>query len=75
MDEDLTLDNFTFKFIGHLADTATNIRHGKDGAKILIEVPENQISEITNLIFMQGQPLKITLEPAGQDEIDEVKND
>ena len=71
---ELTLENMKFKFIGHLADTATNIRHGKGGSKILIEVPENQISEITNLMFMQGQPLKITIELATEDELNEVKD-
>ena len=62
-----------FKFVGHLADTATNIRHGKDGAKILIEVPQSEISKIADLIFMQGIPLSISLEPATDDEIDDVK--
>ena len=64
-----------FEFIGHLADTATNIRHGKGGSKILIEVPENEIYKITNLMFMQQTPLKITMEPATDAEINEAKND
>ena len=63
----------TFKFIGHLADTATNIRHGKDSSKILLEVPESEISNIVNLVFMQGIPLKITMEAATDAEIDEVR--
>ena len=65
----------TFKFIGHLADTATNIRHGKDSSKVLIEIPANEIYKISNLIFMQGIPLKITMEVATDAEIDGVKND
>ena len=67
------MEETTFKFIGHLADTATNIRHGKDTSKILIEVPETEISKIVNLVFMQQVPMKITMEVATQDEIDGVK--
>ena len=65
---DLTLDDMTFEFIGHLADTATNIRHGKGGSKILLEVPENQLSEVINLAFLQGQVLKVTIEPHQEDD-------
>lgn len=64
-----------FEFIGHLADTATNIRHGKDGSKILIEVPQNEISKIVNLVFMQQVPMKITMEPATDEEINGVKHE
>lgn len=60
---EITPEDLTFNFIGHLADTATNIRHGKGGSKILIEVPENQLHEIINLAFLQGQVLKVTIEP------------
>ena len=59
----MELEDLTFEFIGHLADTATNIRHGKGGSKILLEVPENQLSEVINLAFLQGQVLKVTIEP------------
>ena len=65
---ELKLEDMTFQFIGHLADTATNIRHGKGGSKILLEVPENQLSEVINLAFLQGQVLKVTIEPYQEDE-------
>jgi len=69
----LTLDDMTFKFIGHLADSATNVRHGKNGTKITLEVPEDQLSEVINLPFLQGQVLKITIKPH-QNEVEAYPN-
>ena len=69
---EISLDNLTFKFIGHLADSATNVRHGKNGTKITLEVPEDQLSEVINLPFLQGQVLKVTIEPHVEEEGNEI---
>ena len=71
----MELKDLTFEFIGHLADTATNIRHGKNGTKITLQVPNTELPKVINLPFLDvgDTLLKITIRPATEDEINGVE--
>lgn len=51
------------KFIATLPDIQSAISVGGTGARIKLDVPETELSEVIKLVLLKGTALMITIEP------------
>ena len=63
------MDNEPISFIGSFPSIATAIRvHGDGGARIVIDIPENELPAIARLLLMRGKAIKVTVEDIPTDD-------
>jgi hypothetical protein len=53
----------TFRGILPNTQTAISISGNGDGARVKIDVPQEDLAEVLKLVLYQGQLLKVTVEP------------
>ena len=57
------------EFIASLADVATAISIGGDGAtRVKLDIPESELAEAVKLVMLKGQAFKVKIETIKQDE-------
>lgn len=53
-------------FLASMPDVLSQLRIGKDGMRLQLEIPESELAEALKLVLWRDRVLRITVEPSSQ---------